>query len=120
MRCGLAACALRRRAGARGDRASAPAVGSPPPPEAPRLASSAGATGGGVHYVIDPTGWGIQMDGDETKIMPGCEQKAAAKDEDDRTAFHWAEAQDHEEVASLLREREAAAPKSAEVAGNGM
>ena len=40
-----------------------------------------GATGGGVHYVIDPTGWGIQMDGDETKIMPGCEQKAAAKDE---------------------------------------
>ncbi|KAH8043406.1 hypothetical protein JL722_15238 [Aureococcus anophagefferens] len=38
-----------------------------------------GATGGGVHYVIDPTGWGIQMDGDETKIMPGCEQKAAAR-----------------------------------------
>ena len=38
-----------------------------------------GASGAGVHYVFDPTGWGIQMDGDETVFMPGCDAAPHAR-----------------------------------------
>lgn len=31
-----------------------------------------GTPRGGVHYVFDPTGWGVQVDGPQTVVLPGC------------------------------------------------
>ena len=45
-------------------------------------ADSTGPDGGaapGVHYVFDPTGWGVQLDTAFTKMMPGCEANSTAR-----------------------------------------
>ena len=33
---------------------------------------------GGAHYVVDPTGWGIQVDGPQTVVLPGCDATTPA------------------------------------------